>query len=190
MRKEKEGRRWSSMLRTTKPPQTLDGEYVIKVDYGRLALVPEADGAAFVAFDCVLFKKGTYKSDVKFVYKTGADFARVPLFTKVTYSDDREGLVVYCQDTDLVHGATKAGKYIGVISLPLKARQYKTETDVFYLGDQELKSVKSFSADPANDTPDLEGFVKSFAPYKQGDGRHVARRPDGLPQARLRGAAE
>ena len=50
------------------------------------------------------------------------ELTQVPVFTKVVYEDNREGLVVYCQDTDLISGATKSGKFIGVISLPLKQR--------------------------------------------------------------------
>ena len=156
------------MPRVTNAQQALDGGlYSIKLDYSRLALIPEDVADPFFTFDCVLLEKGAYKSDVKFIYKSSAVVRKVPLFTKVVYQDDQEGIVVYCQDTDLVSGGTKSGKYIGVINLPLKARQYKTETDVFYLGEAELKTVKSMSERPATEIPDLEGFVKSFQPYKR-----------------------
>ena len=154
------------MPRTT-TLKLLVGEHAIKPDYARLALLPEAEGDPFYTFDCVLLTKGEYKSDVKFTYKASSDVVRVPVFTKVVYNDDREGLVVYCQDTDLVVGGTKAGKFMAVVSLPLKTRQYKTESEVFYLGESELGTVKALSDRPALDTPDLEGFVKSFAPYKK-----------------------
>ena len=158
----------SPMPRVTNAQQALDGGlYSIKLDYSRLALIPEDVADPFFTFDCVLLEKGAYKSDVKFIYKSSAVVRKVPLFTKVVYQDDQEGIVVYCQDTDLVSGGTKSGKYIGVINLPLKARQYKTETDVFYLGEAELKTVKSMSERPATEIPDLEGFVKSFQPYKR-----------------------
>ena len=48
----------------------------------------------------------------------------------------------------------------------MKQRQYKTEQDVFYIGEKELASVKAVSSGPIARDAELVGFIKSFAPYK------------------------
>ena len=145
----------------------LDGEYSIKVDYGTLALIPEQQSDAFHTFQSVLLKKGCYKSEAKFCYKT-TESITVKLLSKVFFKDGREGLVVFSHDTDLcIDGISKTGKYLCVVHLPLKTRNYKTETDMHLLRDTDLLTIKSVSRQPALDTQDLEGFVKAFTPYQK-----------------------
>ena len=141
--------------------------YCVKADYGTLCLVPEELAQPFYTLDSVLLKKGSYRSDVKYIYETEANIVRTSVFSKVTFKDGREGLTVYTQDTDQLSGATSTGKYVGVMPLPLKCRQFKKESDVLYLGDNELAGIEMISDEPAWETPDLAGFVQSFAPYQQ-----------------------
>eukprot|EP00965_Chrysotila_dentata_P170842 5639131-Pleurochrysis_carterae.AAC.1 len=56
-----------------------------------------------------------------------------------------------------------------VMPLPLKVRanNYKPETDAHYWGKNEIRSIKSISASPAFNTPDLDAFIQNYKPFKE-----------------------
>ena len=161
------------MPRTTSsapPPPTIDKldglSFSIKADYSMLANIPEEKTAPLVFFGAALLRKDSYKVPHKFVYTSTWPIVRVHLFAKVVLGNDQEALVIEVHDTDAFTGGVKAGKFVAVMPLPLKAYGFKSETDVLYLGMHELENVKSITRQPILDTPDLEGFVKSYARYK------------------------
>ena len=90
----------------------LDGEYSIKADFGTLALIPEQQSDVFHTFQSVFLKKGCYKSEEKFRYKT-TDRIVVKLLSKFYFKDGRifdgfykhdkkHGLVTFI-DTNGIH---------------------------------------------------------------------------------------
>lgn len=140
---------------------------VVKCDLATTVQVPEEDDQPYACLDAVLMYGTKTESSDKFFYVTTEPFVRLRSLQILQLEDGREVIYLYAQDYDTV-GARQKGKFLVVMPLPLKVRSncFKTESDVFYWGKQELSLIKKTSAEPALSTPDLEGFMRNYKPFK------------------------
>lgn len=141
---------------------------VVKVDHCTTVSIPEDGDLPYCCLGAALMDESTTIRPAPFQYTTTSNFYYLSSMKLLELHDGREVLYLYSQDYDSM-GSHQKGKYLVVMHLPLKLRAntYKTEVDAHYWGKQEIENIKYISGAAAYAVPDLEPFLKSYAPFKE-----------------------
>jgi len=91
---------------------------------------------------------------------------KIESMSVLRFKDGADYLALYSQDMSML-SSLSTRHIVAAMPLPLKERsKFKKEVDVFYMGEPELAAkLQSVSAEPIENIPDLEGFLRSFEPF-------------------------
>lgn len=143
----------------------VNAKYDIRCDHAVTVHIPEEDALPYATLDSFLVVSNSYyKGTVR--YKSNKPIIKTESMSVLRFKDGADYLALYSQDMSML-SSLSTRHIVAAMPLPLKERsKFKKEVDVFYMGEPELAAkLQSVSAEPIENIPDLEGFLRSFEPF-------------------------
>ena len=139
---------------------------ILKIDRGGLLNIPYDQHSSFIFSGAVLAPEADFTrlgpGQFTLVHENAV---RVQPLDVILDENNKKALVLGVADGDTAQAPSMRGVFVAAMYFPLKKMggRFKTETDTFYLGPKQIKSV--LPGEGAR-LPDVNGFIKSYTDFR------------------------
>ena len=144
----------------------IEPDSILKIDRGGLLYLPEDQTTSFLFQGAVLAPAADFKRVGSGQFElTTTKGQRVQALDIITDDNGKAAVVVGVADGDTCQAPSMRGVFVAAVYTPLKkmGARYKNETDTFYLGAHQIKSVQPGAAAKLGD---IDGFVRAYLPFR------------------------
>ena len=139
---------------------------VLKIDRGGLLYLPDDQQTSFLFGGAILAPADAFKRVGSGQFEISNPSAvHVQALDIIMDASNRKAVVVGAADGDTAQASSMRGVFVAAVYLPLKkmGARYKNETDTFYMGAHQIKSVE---VGAGLKTDNIDGFVKAYQPFR------------------------